>query len=356
MQETEMENVSKFPDREAIKQEAGRWLARLDRGNLSRNEREELRLWIAKSKFHQEYLKKLATNWDSMEILSELAELFPLKPEDQEFDRPKGRRATWAGASAVAVTLLLILVFIVDIDTRRVPSTSPAPETYHTAIGEQASFLLQDGTTIKLNTNSRISVNLDANNRAVTLQRGEASFQVSPDPARPFVVLVGSGMIWAVGTEFNVRLKSGTIDVTVTEGIVKVFANVNQLDDLDLKLLANPETPGGEEEVILQAGQSVQYGQSIKQPEAEVEKSLDQKLAWREGALIFQGESLCDAVAEISRYTDLRIVIVDPSINDIPIGGHFKSNDIGALIASLDSNFNIRSERVSQNQINLSAK
>ena len=53
-----MENVSKFPDREAIKQEAGRWLARLDRGNLSRNEREELRLWIAKSKFHQEYLKK----------------------------------------------------------------------------------------------------------------------------------------------------------------------------------------------------------------------------------------------------------------------------------------------------------
>lgn len=352
-----MNNVTSFPDKARIKQEAGVWLARLDQGSLSQNKRRELREWMATSHYHADYLRKLVTNWDRMDVLSELAEMFPLNADEQVANNSK----RWAGSLALAGAAALMVLSAGIWFTMQQPSNSnpPATETassvitYHTAIGEFTSFQLQDGSTIKLNTNSLVEVEFDDHFRTISLLRGEANFRVASNPDRPFVVVGGNGVVWAVGTQFNVRLLNDEVDVTVTEGKVKVLAGI---DSPKTEALIAEVVRGDDQPLLLEAGQSVRYNNVVQLPEIHAKDDIALKLAWQQGSLVFQGESLEQAVAEISRYTNQQLVIVDPAISDISIGGHFKTDDIEGLIAALSTNFNIRSEQVAPNQIHLSSQ
>ena len=97
---------------------------------------------------------------------------------------------------------------------------------YSTAVGQQQSTTLADGSVVLLNTNSQIKVNYNNEYRDIRLLQGEAHFTVAENAAYPFRVYAGNGRIEAVGTAFSVYLKDTTIDVTVTEGVV-VLASVN---------------------------------------------------------------------------------------------------------------------------------
>jgi transmembrane sensor len=346
-----MSKVAQFNNPEQIKREAGVWLARLDKEPLSELEREQLRRWLASSKFHEEYLHRLTANWDRMDALSELAPLFPLKANETESQPAWHRFNGWIAVSAMSVMVLLAVV----LSDRQTPVHEPVAQsratTYNTAIGEISNVQLPDGSSVKLNTNSLVEVDFDGQLRTVTLLRGEANFKVASDPRKPFVVHSGTGTVWAVGTQFNVRLLSSGVDVTVTEGLVKVMAG---MDVRPGQGDASNVNENAEHQVMIQAGQSVRYSQVIATPEIHLQEELVQKLAWQQGSLIFKGETLQEAIEEISRYTEQQLVIVDPAINNIPIGGRFKTDDIEGLIVALNKNFNIRSEQISPNLIHLS--
>jgi transmembrane sensor len=346
-----MSNVTQFTNPEQVKHEAGAWLARLDKPPLSEIEREQLRRWLATSKFHEEYLHRLTDNWNRMDALSELAPLFPLKAEESDYQPGWQRFSGWIAVSAMAAMVLLA----VGLNDFQAPGQVPAPKvsttTFKTAVGEIVNVELPDGSSVKLNTNSLMEVDFDDHLRTVTLLRGEANFKVASNPLIPFVVQSGTGTVWAVGTQFNVRLLSSAVDVTVTEGLVKVIAGMDMGPEQGA---ANDVHESAERQVMVQAGQSVRYNQVIETPEIHIQEELVQKLAWQQGSLIFRGESLQEAIAEISRYTEQQLVIVDPAINNIPIGGLFKTDDIEGLIVALNRNFNIRSEQISPNLIHLS--
>ena len=359
-----MAKVSEFPDIEAVKEEAGTWLVYLDRGQLTAEEAEALHEWCGRSAFHREYLHKLASNWDDMAVMTELAELFPLPATEEQGERHgsdndrgwrPSLRIAFVAASAIGLAVIAYLT-VFDVPSPTLPPTQSVEQNYVTAIGEQRSFGLQDGSTISLNTNSRLTVEFSGSHRMVRLQQGEANFQVTEDPDRPFVVYVGTGMVWAVGTAFNVRVSSGVVDVTVTEGTVKVFADIDPKETPSLLQTSNREA-AGDTVATADAGETVQYSEAVLRTVVQVPPAaLTQKLAWQQGAMIFRGEPLKDAIVEMARYTDQRLVIVDPSIEDTRIGGHFKTGDIPTLLATLDDGFGIKSERVAPNVIHLSAK
>ncbi len=345
-----MSKIKQLPDTEIIKQEAGAWLARLDKGDLSDQEHMDLQRWMSTSEFHASYLKRLVINWDRMDVLGELADLFPLKSTEHDSTIAVRNRLAWAGAAVAAVALLVVGLSnsVTPVDVQKIEL--PAPVVYHTAIGDFTSVKLTDGTVMKLNTNSLVEVEFDAELRSVTLLRGEASFKVASDPSKPFVVRGGSGAAWAVGTQFNVRLLNDAVDVTVIEGRVKVMTGAgNSAPQGMIALLEDDRS----HQVLLQAGESVRYNQDIELLKVHKQSDIDQKLAWQRGSLIFNGESLQDAVSEISRYTSLQLLIIDPEINDIPIGGHFKTDDIEGLLAALATNFDIRVDQVSPDQVHL---
>ncbi|BFM17015.1 pyoverdine signaling pathway anti-sigma factor FpvR [Maricurvus nonylphenolicus] len=367
------DNVAPFPNRAEIKQEACAWLVRLDQRDLSEQETQEFQAWVTRSDFHRDYLLKAAANWDSMAILEELAEMFPISDNKSEL---KGFyasicsvltafgervRMTMFASGAVAVSVLLALVLLNSTALEGLLYSKPVQRNFVTAVGERANFVLEDGTSVTLNTNSRVNVEYTRSRRVVKLLRGEINVDVAKEPQRPFLVYAGKGMVWAVGTAFNVRSEAERVEVTVTEGTVKVYADVSSKDSeprlsVDAEVQFNNLHESNVREAILDAGYVAQYSNVIESHTFVEPEDLNRKLAWREGNLIFKGETLEEALKEFSRYTDQKFVIVDASISQIRIGGYFKTDDIDALLGGLHDNFNIKSEAAGSNLIHLSAR
>ena len=86
---------------------------------------------------------------------------------------------------------------------------SQQPTRYAIAVGEQRTIQLEDGSRIILDTGSEVAVRFTGGRRSVTLNNGQAMFDVEGDPARPFIVDAGDTRVTAIGTRFDVR-RSGT--------------------------------------------------------------------------------------------------------------------------------------------------
>ena len=355
------------PDQAAIKQQAGAWIVKIDRGHLSLHETKQLQQWLTRSDFHRSYLEKLARNWDAMAILQELAPLYPLKQQrhwlQQITTRLRGWLPQWPTQNSPVFASLAMVALAAVLWT----FGSGSPDHYQTAVGQQASYQLPDGTQVVLNTNTALKIEYTPEQRVIRLQQGEAHFTVAKNPQRPFVVYAGDGMVWAVGTAFNVRYHhanpiegqadtaqqgSQYIDVLVTEGTVKVYADSSLAALPSGQLALQAKEPSFE--ALVPAGQSVQYSKQIKAIAQESAQQQQRKLAWQQGSLIFKGETLEQALQEIARYTDQQLVIVDPAISDIRVGGHYKTNDIDALLVSLSESFGVHIKQISRQRLELS--
>jgi transmembrane sensor len=205
------------------------------------------------------------------------------------------------------------------------------PQVYETEVGEISTVALSDGSLMQLNTDSQVEVRYSSAERNIRLLRGEAFFDVAKNASKPFVVESGSDRVTAIGTAFGVdATKDTAIEIVVTEGRVKVNRH------LDAK------TPKYED-VYLTPGQKL----VVRDDKTEVENDLDTEslLAWREGMVIFQGESLREVVAEIDRYTPLKFRLMDAEIASISVGGFFKTGDLDQLLMVLEQNFGVASQR-----------
>jgi transmembrane sensor len=185
---------------------------------------------------------------------------------------------------------------------------------YTTAIGEQRSVLLPDGSIAELNTRSSLNVKYDAAAREVTLSEGEALFRVAKDSQRPFRVRSGSAVIQAIGTRFNVRHDRERTVVTVLEGRVAVN---------DAELIA---------------GQRVAIGTASVARSPRIEKANTAAvIAWQSRRLVFDAAPLTEVVAEFNRYNEQEILIKDPDAARRRITGVFNANDPASLVSFLRS-------------------
>ena len=199
---------------------------------------------------------------------------------------------------------------------------------YQTGIGEISSITLDDGSTMQLNTATSVRVRFTKRRRDIELIRGEAFFEVSPDKARPFFVSASNVTARAVGTAFVVRLLASQVDVTVTEGIVEVAPQAaSAVRAATLSRRAEPERVIANERVVISSSHPPQV-QLIAPTEAQ------RQLAWREGLVSFDGESLQAAVAEINRYNRRQIVVEDPYLAAKPVVGVFRASDLDGFAAA----------------------
>ncbi len=94
---------------------------------------------------------------------------------------------------------------------------------FQTAIGEQVAVTLPDGSSFNLNTNSRIEVDYSPRRSCHPSQARRGLFQcLAHDARRPFWVHAGDRWVRAVGTAFNIHVRPAGVQVTVSEGTVKV--------------------------------------------------------------------------------------------------------------------------------------
>jgi transmembrane sensor len=352
-----MSNLVAFPDPRKAREEASLWLARLDRG-LSDDERSGLREWLKDGVNHKAFLE-MGKLWRGLDAISVLSELFPLSPESlNPPPRRSFRSVALAAIAAVSIVCVFGLIFAANsgwslFDSSRVPPPAVYNEMYRTAVGETRVAKLADGSSVTLNTATRMVVFYSPRARDVYLSYGEASFDVAHESARPFNVHAGKRILQAVGTMFNVRvLNADNVELTVTEGKVKVL-HVPPPRVPDSPASLRDEIMHGETTVNALETALVEPGlQSVRRLDAG---EVETKLAWQRGMLIFQGEPLEQVLAEVDRYTDTRFVLADESLRDVRVGGYFRAGDVEGLLVALRENFLIDSRRDAQGRVVLTA-
>ena len=337
-----MSNIYQLEARQKIREEASTWIIKMDNGDY---DAAELITWMQQSPYHAEVLFELANTWDNLDVLSELSAVFPLT----------GRTHRLPMTFATAASLLIAVVVFLGVTSNRITlpaNTNPPVEmdeeilpvvAYETAVGENSITTLSDGTRITLNTRTRIEVRYTDRQRSIDLHHGEAHFDVSPDKDRPLSVTVAGRVVRAVGTSFNIELASSNeVRVLVTDGevVIEDRSDNTSNDSLDVDT-AIPLIRG---EMLI-----ISDNEEEIMPVDEAELRLN--LSWMEGNLIFDGEPLEVAIAEISRYTHIEFRIEDEDIKKIRLAGLFKTGDIDGLLFALQDNFQIGHTRISEDAV-----
>jgi transmembrane sensor len=311
---------------QSIEREAAAWLAACDAGNLHAEQQAELDAWLLADERHYAAFWRLRTCWQAADQFRKLApahetadlNLLALQHEGFFLFR------SWRGYAMVASLALLLLATVAGQryfwgDVQR----------YVTGQGGFQRVPLSDGSTVTLNTATEIEVRLRARRREVTLLRGEALFNVAHDATRPFEVSVGRQTVRAVGTVFSVRkLSSQNMRVVVTAGRVVIVTLGAGLSEVTATApLSSIPT--------LAQGQSADIGTSGQMEVHELGGSAPLAVSWTQGRLWFDRVPLSDAVAEFNRYNRRQLVIADPAIADMRIGGAFEATDVQSFVAAL---------------------
>jgi len=321
-------------------EQASLWIAKMDR-SLTESEQVKFRSWLAEDNQHQKLIIEMASMWDKMDSLERLADLFPTANKSES----SANTAKWPLALAASLVLALFVAFFTEISFNSLWQEEQQFVRYETAVGESSTIYLPDNSKVLLNTDSVLLVRYTEDYRLLDLQRGELHVEVAHDTSRPLSVIANQKVIQAVGTAFSVQVKPSEIELIVTDG--KVI--IGQLDEKqkvnEKSLLISPRSLAVSKGEIASLA-TVNAG--LDTVSVIDNKSIKQSLSWRQGNLVFSGETLAEAMAEVSRYTSVTFEIADEELKQIKIAGRFKTGDVKGLIAVLNYNFNIKTDRVNK--------
>lgn len=342
-----MSGVATLKTQTQIDNEAAVWTWRLDSGALTPEERERLESWLRDDARHRRAFEELSSTWSFLDRLSE-------RPADEKIAalaRLEPRRGSrWGrGGAPIGVSryrqaaALAAAVLVAGVGLALWFSQRPAMQVVSTTVGQQRHITLADGSRITLNTDTLLAVRLTAHRRDIYLRRGEAHFEVVHEAARPFFVHAGDALIRDVGTQFEVRLHSDRdLDVLVNEGRVEVRGPA-------AAQASAAATAGSGAEAgwvrALSAGEQLSVAGPHLKVMSESPQQIADELAWRDGALVFQGEPLSQAIAEVGRYTQARIVLAGPEVASLRISGRFRTNDVPGFFQALQEALPVRVSR-----------
>jgi transmembrane sensor len=331
--------------------EASDWIAKLDR-KLTGNETKSLQAWLALTPKNVAVLFEVAQLWDKMDDLSRLSDLFP-QTSVQNRKTPK-----WLSAMAASIVLAVSIGFYQStLDLPFFGQTEPSAVvamqmSYQTNTGESNIINLPDNSKIVLNTNSFVQIKYTKHARIIELQRGEIHIDVAHDTSRPLSVIAGGKVIQAVGTAFNVEVQSKLVELIVTDGKVLVAQKPTLSAYVDLDKIAK-KLPSSA--MAISKGEKIELDLigPIQEKVTKVDVvDIATSLSWRQGNLIFRGESLAETLAEISRYTDIEFEISDDQqLKQVQVAGMFKTGDVIGLLDVLTTNFSISYKKTGKNKI-----
>ncbi len=273
--------------------------------------------WLSESPEHVAEYLRTSLVWEA------LADPTLIGLEHPRRSRSSARRRRQA-AAALAAGLILAAGWIAWRARGQV--------TYRTAVGEVASYQLEDRSVIFLNAASELSLDYTRALRRVVLSSGEASFEVAEDPHRPFVVECGATRVTAVGTEFVVRRVADVTTVTVLAGQVVVEG------EFDLPPGDDPvdSTAGPSERRALPLGPKQRLAVEDSRRARLTTVETFEAVSWRQRRLIFDSERLEEVAAEFNRFNAQAIVIEDAGLRELRISGVFEANDPQSLLAFLE--------------------
>jgi transmembrane sensor len=313
-------------DSKQIEARAAAWIAQRELGQWNESHDAELAQWLDASMANYIAYIRLEAGWEEARRLNALShggQLDAVPPRGawqppfiEREARPVSSGQSFVKPLALAASVILVL------GLGLVAAASYfRGDRYSTPVGGIASLSIADGSKITLNTDSRIRVSLDSDERRVWLSEGEAFFEIAKDPNRPFIVSAGSRQVRVIGTAFAVRKEGEDLRILVTQGMVQVAG-----------------TP-------LPAGSVARVSPEKIRVENLSLARLEDSLVWRTGYLVFREAALSEVVAEFNRYNTRKLVIGDPEIADVRFSGKLKAASFDSLVLLLRTGFGVEAER-----------
>ncbi|ESQ86520.1 hypothetical protein ABAC460_23245 [Asticcacaulis sp. AC460] len=276
-----------------IDDEALEWVVRQAAGELSDADRLAFEAWYDSGPRQQGAYLRAQAIWHSLDAATTQPNLRPQPVKA----RPVSRRVLFGG---MAAGVAAAAVGLVTYNAMKRPAM-----VFETALGEIRKVPLEDSSIATVNSASRMEVAMTPSLRRIVLVEGEALFEVAKNPNRPFVVEAGDIRVRAVGTAFSVRRRDGGADVLVTEGVVEISG----------KGITTHRVAAGNSAVV-----SAQADVKVAPAEAEITR----RLAWREGRIVLDNQTLAEAVDEFNRYNRVKIAIADPAIRGRRLVGQYR--------------------------------
>lgn len=305
-----------FRQQDPVDLAAADWHTRWEQG-LDAEETRQLREWLAEEPAHAAAFKRLHHGTLDLRSISP-AQRRRLSSGSVESRPPvpRVRRSTpsaWWRRLLPRPALVALCCAVLLVGRYAWLQLPGFDQNYAAARGQHLSVALPDGSTLSLDARTQTRVSLYADRREVRLAEGQAMFSVAGDRERPFHVLAGPARITVLGTRFSVRyphagMDAGTVTVAVEEGRVHV-EGVNGAGDAAAADLA--------------AGQAVAVAaDGAVGPVAVV--SAANIAPWRQGMLRFDNTPLAEALREMERYGPTGLVVRDPAVGAMPIGGSYR--------------------------------
>lgn len=300
--------------------EAVRWLARLREPEATARTRDEFQRWLEHDPRHARAYDQAARLWGALDEPARTA-----AADNREAIAAliasaranKASRVTRRVAGGLAIVVCMVATswwYNGGVDNLRAD--------YVTAPGHHQRYVLDDGTTIDLNTDSALAVDLKPDHRSIHLFRGEVFVTVAHDAERPFTLTTREGRVLDIGTAFNVRIKGANTVVSLVEGRVEVSA------------LADPSR-----EIGLDPGEEIAVGSAGLGATERFDTSS--VAAWRAGRMVFYQTPLGDVVDELNRYQRGRIVIAGERLRTLPVTGVFSTSNPAEVIQVIEATLGV---------------
>ena len=321
-----MADIRRLPEKRHVLHEATAWMARLGADDVTAEERARFEAWCSAHPLHRRTFDELTRVWDRFAAARPLvsAVAFGQSMNDAaacvEAGRARARRRRYRVAWAAALVGVLAGFGLFSNLTR------DSGRTYVTAIGEHATVSLPDGSTLELDSDSRAWVNFSTRYRIAHLERGEAFFKVVHNAQWPFWVVGGNSWIRDVGTVFNVQLRATGMQVTVSQGTVKIGTIAPLLQEVPFHdvLLAHATAIS-----VLTAGHQAELSGTAVKIRQINRTELADAISWHARILYFENTPLSEVAEELSRYTRLHLVVSGERLRTLPVAGTFEASPRG---------------------------
>jgi transmembrane sensor len=244
----------------------------------------------------------------------------------------RSARSVWAFAAVLAGLIVGLSLLWWSRDGERFG----LPRTYQTGHGEQAVWLLPDGSALHLDTGGSATVRYSKTERVIDLSRGQALFEVARGDGRRFRVSAGEAQVLAVGTEFNVYRQRDLTLVTVVAGTVTVYAGEPPSQSSGVAPLGPSLRVSGGQQLGVEAG---------KLWSEPVPVDAKAAVAWLQHQIVAEDRPLGEIVEEFNRYARVSIELDDPGLRALRVSGRFDVYDTESFVAFLSSVEGVAVER-----------
>lgn len=284
-------------------QVAALWYIRLRDAEPDAPERSEFERWLMTSPVHQAEYESICSTMDQLATPKSLAKLADAMEQNAFLEKSVKRQKVVKHIAHVVAICAIGLFALFANKQYEVWLQQPVLQSVaQNPVGNITTHTLDDGSRVTLSGNSQMEVTFYRHERHIQLKKGEAIFDVTKDPNRPFIVETDLAKVTVLGTRFAVNKLSKLVRISVDHGSVRVEPNSQ-----------NPEM--AEHSKLLTNGQVVEVYPN--KTAVITQRRAADAFAFVNGKLVFEWADTYEIADTLSRYRARPVVAEGQSSHNV---------------------------------------